>query len=306
MSASDPSVSSSFGSECPIQHRSRLREKLGIKNYLSQREVFNLGSCPVHCELYEAADIQSPLVIFLPGIGTYVELYAELLAKLASQGIHAIGLDYPGHGYSGGSRGRYSVNDVKESVSLLIDYLKERFTGDIFIYGYSIGSLLSVACAESDERIEGVVCGTLLVPEIAPDFVHMLGWQWTWGIAQLVPGLKLPLKSLIDYEQLLAGHPAAKEINHDPLIVFDYPLATLSSLFSCRLGISQRCYPFSLTVLHGDRDEVLSYVYSERLVKSLEHPLRLVRLPGGHMLPWDNPDSVVKEIVNVALPSKAY
>ena len=87
--------------------------------------------------------------------------------------------------------------------------------------------------------------------------------------------------------------------------MFDYPLATLSSLFSCRLGISQHRYPFSLTVLHGDKDEVLSWEYSERLVKALAQPLRLVKLPGGHMLPWDNPEIVVNEIANVVLPSKA-
>ncbi len=276
--------------------RSVLREKMNINRFLAHRECFHVGEPTVHCEYYAAIEESAPLLIFLPGMGTYCELYAEILYKLSVSGFNVVGIDYPGHGYSEGPRGRYDVAGVTASVKLVIDHLKGRTSSQVYIYGYSIGSLLAVASAEKDERISAVICGTLLLPEVAPDLLHSIGWQWTWGAAQLFPGLKLPLKSMIDYEKLLAGHPAAKEINQDPLIVFDYPLATLSSLFSWRSAIKDTPCDFRLLIIHGEEDEVLPLKYSHNLVEAIKHPTDIMTLSGGHMLPWDEPDMLVEHI----------
>ena len=61
------------------EHRQRLREKLGIEPYLARRNCLTVMDGRIHCELYHY-DEQAPTLLFLPGIGTYCELYAELLA----------------------------------------------------------------------------------------------------------------------------------------------------------------------------------------------------------------------------------
>ncbi|WP_293268072.1 alpha/beta fold hydrolase [Neptunomonas sp.] len=278
------------------EHRGRLRDKLDIHHHLSKRECLRVGELSVHCELYEADKEGAPVLVFLPGIGTYSELYADILGRFAESGFHTVGMDYPGHGYSGGKRGHYTVEGVVESVSDLIDRLEERFTGPVYLFGYSIGSLLAVAAAERDSRIQGVMCGTLLIPEIPPDTMHQLGWQWTWGMAQMFPSMKLPLKSLVDYEQLLAGHPAAKEFNHDHLMIFDYPLSTLSSLYSWRSKVKSQVFDFHAAILHGADDDVMSLGYSKRLVETLAHPFELIEIPGGHMLPWYEPELLIARV----------
>lgn len=272
------------------QHRVELRQKLGITARLEQRECIRIGRLPLHTELYATADVNAPLLLFIPGIGTYCELYAELLSDLAGQGFNVVGVDLRGHGYSGGDRGLYTVDQVCADLSAIIDHYRARFSGPIYLYGYSIGALLGLACAERDERIEKLVCGTLLVPEIAPDMLHQIGWSWIWSSALLMPGMQLPMKNFIDYDRLLAGHPAGEEINSDPLIVFDYPLRTLSSLFTHRVGSLSRRYDFKGLIIHGSDDEVLPLSYSERVQDWLQQPFELVAVDGeGHMLPWDNP-----------------
>lgn len=278
------------------EHRGRLRDKLDIHHYLAKRECLRVGELAVHCELYEAENKDAPVLIFLPGIGTYCELYADILGRFAEKGFHTVGLDCPGHGYSGGQRGHYTVEGVVQSVSDLIDKLEERYSGPVYLFGYSIGSLLAVAAAEQDSRIQGVMCGTLLIPEIPPDAFHKMGWQWTWGMAQMFPSMKLPLKSMVDYEQLLAGHPAAKEFNHDHLIIFDYPLSTLSSLYSWRSKVTSEAFDFHAAILHGSDDEVMSLGYSKRLVGTLAHPFELIEVPGGHMMPWYDPELLITSI----------
>ena len=278
--------------------RERLREKLQLQPWLEKRQAFRLGSDGVHCELYEY-DVAAPTVIFLPGIGTYCELYAEMLGKLSARGFNVVGIDLPGHGYSGGPRGLYTVPQVCDYVSQLIDHLQQRFDGPFAVFGYSIGALLGVAAAEQDERLEAVLCGTLLLPDIAPDFVHQMGWQWTHASAMFFPYMKVPLRMFVDFELLLASHPAGEEINNDPLVVFDYPLRTLSSVFSQTCGVLKQAYPFKSAIIHGDRDEVLPLMYSKRVVEQCKHPFELLEMErSGHMVPWLRTDKLVDIAAN--------
>ena len=276
-----------------LPSRERLREKLQIGPWLEKRQAFQLGKDALHCELYEY-DVAAPTVLFLPGIGTYSELYAEMLGKLSERGFNVVAIDLPGHGYSGGPRGLYTVEQVNFAVSMVLDHLQKRFTGPFSIFGYSIGALLGVAAAEQDERIEAVLCGTLLLPDIAPDFLHEMGWQWTHASAFFFPYMKAPLRLFVDFKMLLASHPAGEEINRDPLVVFDYPLKTLSSAFSCHCNVLKQRYPFKSAIIHGDRDEVLPLAYSKRVVEQCEQPFELLVMEQtGHMVPWLRTDKLV-------------
>lgn len=276
--------------------RLRLRAKLGLDQWLAMREVFRVADGLVHCELYEHAP-DAPTLLFLPGLGTYCELYAELLGRLSLAGFNVVGVDPRGHGYSGGDRGDYRVAQVVDDLGQVLDHLQARFSGPVGIYGYSIGGLLAVALAERDPRIASLLCGTLLLTEEPPDLLHQLGWSWTWASALLFPALRLPLKSVVDYDLLLAGHPAREEIKHDPRLIYDYPLGTLASLFTQRSQVVSRCYPFRAGILHGSRDEVLPLAYSQRIIGRLTHPFQLIELEdAGHMLPWDDPPRLAEAV----------
>jgi pimeloyl-ACP methyl ester carboxylesterase len=219
--------------------RKRLRKALGADAALESRQVLRIGELPLHCELYES-QVDAPLLIFLPGIGTYSELYAQMFAALCQQGFNVLSIDLPGHGYSGGPRGMYTVEQVCQCVTEVLDAVEARYSGPAYLFGYSIGALLAVAAAERDSRISKVICGTLLMTELPPDLFHYMGWQWTWGSGLLFPNMKMPLSVMVDFHQLLAGHPAGELINEDPLLVLDYPFRTLSSLFSHRSGDGQQ------------------------------------------------------------------
>lgn len=272
--------------------RALLREKLGLGPYLEKRQAFRVGPDGVHCEYYHHDD-NAPLILFLPGIGTYSELYAQLLASISAQGFNVVGVDPSGHGYSDGSRGAYIVEQMVCDLERVISALLPRSNGQVGVYGYSIGAVLAVALAESDERVGAVLCGTLLLTEVPPDMMHQLGWFWTWGTAQLFPSLRLPLRSFIDYDTLLKGNPAGEAINEDSRVVFDYPLSTLSSLFTHRAGVVTQAYDFKAAIIQGDRDEVLPLDYTHRILQVLAHPFELICVPEeGHMIPWDNPQQL--------------
>jgi pimeloyl-ACP methyl ester carboxylesterase len=269
--------------------REQLRDGLGIQEALQRREVLRIDAEPgIHCELFEYSST-APVLLFLPGLGTYSELYAELLAGLSDQGFNAVGVDPRGHGYSGGERGYYNIEESVADLQRVLDTLQQRFSGPVVVFGYSGGAVTGLALAEADSRVQALLCGTLLLSELAPDMLHGLGWQWTTASAWMFPRMKVPLKGFIDFETLLAGHPAGPLINVDPMLVFEYPLRTLASLFSRSAGILKRQYPFSLAIMQGTRDEVLDVDYARRVAAQSVHPIELVLIPAeGHMLPWDN------------------
>ncbi len=269
--------------------REQLRDGLGIQEALKSREILRIDAeTPIHCELYEYSST-APILLFLPGLGTYSELYAELLAGLRDEGFNAVGVDPRGHGYSGGERGFYSIEETVSDLQRVLDTLEERFSGPVVVFGYSGGAVTGLALAEQDSRVQALLCGTLLLSELAPDMMHGLGWQWTTASAWMFPRMKVPLKGFIDFETLLAGHPAGPLINADPMLVFEYPLRTLASLFSRRAGILKQQYPFALSIMQGTRDEVLDVDYARRVVSVSVQPIELVLIPSeGHMLPWDN------------------
>jgi len=276
-------------------NQERLREGLGINRLLDHRECW-LFDEQLHVEIYSNSQ-DAPVILFLPGIGTYVELYAELLVELQQQGFNVVAVDPPGHGFSAGQRGHFTVRGFGDQLSALMDRLALRFTGEWSVYGYSIGAVTALALAERDSRIKSVVCGTLLLSEYPPDLVHALGWSWTSVSAFWFPSVCVPLRSFIDFETLLGNHPAGPWINQDRRIVFDYPLSTLANMFSYKTDILKFEFPFELSILQGDCDEVLSIEYAQRIKDEAEHPVRLEIIAGaGHMLPWDNPKELAMRI----------
>jgi pimeloyl-ACP methyl ester carboxylesterase len=207
-------------------------------------------------------------------------------------------MDYRGHGYSQGSRGEYRVAQTMDDLKAVVDTVKKQFSGAIGIYGYSMGAMLATAFAERDTRVKSLLCGTLLLTEVPPDFLHQMGWTWLWGSSLFYPNMKLPVGSMLNMQLLMSKIPGEDEvIKNDARLVFDYPIGTLASLFTHRAGVTRKTYPFKAAIIQGEHDEVLSTYYAQRSMQHLTHPFELKVLPKvGHMAPWEDPEMLASEV----------
>ena len=273
------------------QHRLRERilNELGLMPYLSRCEVIELGDLPLHCELYQYSP-EAPTIIFLPGIGTYSQLYCELLARMSDQGLNIVAVDLRGHGCSGGQRGGYKVSEVIADIQQLLDHLQQRFRGPFGLFGCSIGARLGLAVAEQDTRIDALLCHTLFLAELPPDIWHLMGWNSLYFSNLFTPHFKVNLRSFVDIDNLLKYNPMGKYADQDPLLVWDYPVYTLHSTYSYPSRIlKEPLSTSSAAIIIGDKDEVLTLDYTQNLIARSVHPFDLIVIEeGSHMLPFDH------------------
>lgn len=275
----------------PLAIRRYLQRTLQVDHFLAKRRVEKVGSLPLHLEIHPHAQ-DSPVVIFLPGIGTYAEMYSEFFYHLNQQGFTVVGLDLRGHGYSGGERGCYTVSQVVADIEQVIQHLQKQFSGPVLVFGNSIGAPLAVAAAERHRAIRGVICHTLFLTEFPPDIFHLWGWQWLAIWSLYWPKYRIDFRQFIDVETLLKHNPFRHFVEYDDLLVWNYPLSTLASVYTHRSQVMWQDCDFPALIVIGEQDEILSPGYQYCLRRVARHPFELQVVPGRHMLPLDAPEQL--------------
>lgn len=277
--------------------RHQIFEHLGLLPYLQQRRTLKLTEQPLHCEYYLHSE-DAPWILFIPGIGTYSELYCEMLAKLSRQGFNTISVDLPGHGYSGGPRGDYRLEQLVRQLGQVIDHIEQLSQAPIGVFGCSIGARIGLALAEHDPRVKALMCHTLFINELAPDFFHSMGWQALSISSWMMPYAEVDFRTFIDLDNLLSHNPMGEFARQDSKLVWRYPITTLDSVYSASSQVL--LYPIQTpsAIIVGEHDEILPPSYIRRLVERCEHRFELFEVAGGqHMLPFDQIDQTV-EIVS--------
>ena len=268
------------------KRRMILMKVLKLEPFIAKRKIVNVGDLPIHCEVYESAK-DDPVIVFLPGIGTYSEMYCEFLSKLSTWGFNVVGVDFRGHGYSGGKRGEYTVKEVISDMARVVDVLSEKYTGPIGFFGCSIGAPMARACAENDPRIKALMCHTLFLSEYPPDFMTLAGWNMLRMSRLFFPFYKIDFRSFIDVNTLIQGNAFADFIDYDPLIVWEYNINTLSDIYSDKTRLLTEAMDFKAAIITGEKDEVIPVSYMRYIVDKMKHPFDFIELPKArHMLPF--------------------
>ncbi len=260
-----------------------------------KKQIKKIGTLPIHCEVYEYGK-EAPVVLFIPGLGTYSTLYCEFFTKLSECGLNVIGVDLRGHGYSGGDRGDYTVSQVVSDVKEVMDHFAARYNDQIILFGCSIGSPLAVACAEADRRVRALLCHTFFLTEIPPSPFHWLGWSWLAWNSLFFPQLKMDFRLFIDAKTLMKNLNYEEFVQYDELMVWQYPIKTLSSVYSRRCQVFYKQFDFKAAIISGEHDPLVQPWYIHMITKCMKHPFEPIILPeGGHMLPFED----VKRTIDV-------
>jgi len=197
------------------------------------------------------------LVALIHGLGEHTARYRHVGKALAEAGYALVGFDLRGHGKSGGPRGHSSSLDAyMQDIRQFFQFLAQRYPElPRFLYGHSLGGLLSLAYAiQYREGLKGVVAtgpalrSSLQEQRVKVAMVKLLG--------SFAPGVSV--QSGLDAATISRDPQIVAAYKNDPLVHYNTSLgfgkAALKAIDLCFTRAEELSVP--LLIMHGKGDKI--------------------------------------------------
>ena len=208
------------------------------------------------------------LLSLIHGLGEHTGRYLHVGKSMTDAGYALVGFDLRGHGKSGGARGHFpSLNTVMQDMRQFSKFLVQRYP-DIphFLYGHSLGGLLSLAYAlQYPAGLNGViVTGAALRSSLQEQknkiaMVNLLG--------SVLPSITVP--SGLDATTISRDADVVQKYINDPLVHDKTSLglgkAALKAIEQCFTHPKEFAPP--LLIMHGSVDKLTYPSGSEDFAK---------------------------------------
>ena len=226
---------------------------------------------------------------------------------LAAQGVHVLGLDWPGHGRSGGSRGHVTYRAAMDAAAAAVDAARERWGVPVGLVGTGLGGALGFYAALEDDDVVAVACHDVLDLRDVQAVVQ----RWRQGAVLPVAGrlaralvparqraVTIPARWVVAPADLASDPDLSRRLRMHPQAVRSYDLEALASILLSpqdKPDIAAQATP--TLVLVGDGDRVLPEVHARAFTSRLTCPSELFVLPGGgHQLLLEHPAATLPRI----------
>ncbi len=206
------------------------------------------------------------VIIIIHGLHEHSGRYHHVGNYLADHGYAVYGLDFPGHGRSGGIRSY--VDSFKEFTDPLQDLLNKIRSWypelPIFLLGHSLGGLISsVFLLDHQDQLSGaILSGSLVrVPDYVSDFTVQLGRT----LSTLLPKFRI---LGIDIDGISRDPNVVQAYRDDPLVYTGKMTARISDVMNKgieRLAQQGSRIEVPLLLLHGSEDRLCDPAWSEYL-----------------------------------------
>ncbi|HEU5183625.1 MAG TPA: alpha/beta fold hydrolase [Gemmatimonadaceae bacterium] len=244
----------------------------------------------LHLEVHATDARDAPTVIFVPGIGAHVRFQSIALGVLRGSGIHAIGLDRPGHGLSRGRRGDAPVSSTIEAIERVGAYARERFGAKVGLVGHSLGGIFAwYALTRAQPVADAVVCaGTISHPQVLPTREARLRAPVVRRLARIAPHLTLPIAKTAPFAHVALGPEILTFFKHkdDDVWCWRYTLSSLASILEFDPERDWAAVETPTIVVVGSADRMTSEAAIRAVMRRAQPPTaELHVIPGaGHML----------------------
>lgn len=233
--------------------------------------------------------------------------WAPVARRLVADGFRVVALDQRGHGDSDRGTAPYSPDTLGADVAAIVDQLDLH---DVTIAGHSMGGLATMAFAGdhrelASQRAKGLVLvATLASPSLPPRVPE-------GRVVNLAPALPLlartmthPDWGLFGIRQIFGTTPARNQIEATRAAFLDCDMTTRAEaatmLMNFDLRPLLRHIDIPTRVVAGSRDR-LTWPHTNQAIADLIPDATIEFLAGkGHMLPWEDPESVTRAIVETA------
>ena len=262
----------------------------------------------VRLRTYAGAGAGGPSVVALHGLGSGVDVLREAVvgfdpyARLAEEGFNVAALDWPGHGRSGGPRGRLTYRMAMDAAATAVDLAGESWGGPVGLLGTALGGVLAFYAALEDDDVTAVVCHNILDLRDVRPVIQRTRQGVLLPLAgglrrftQLTPRVRIPTLGVAATADLAADPALARRLRSHPQAVRSYEFESLVSLFLTpeeKPALTAQVTP--TLVMVGSEDRVLPVTPTRAFVSHLPGPSQLWVLPGGSAQLWlEHPEAFV-------------
>jgi alpha-beta hydrolase superfamily lysophospholipase len=247
---------------------------------------FRSGDLDLYGQLRHRAD-EAPTVVLLCGLGFHTFEYEPLATQLAAAGWNSLSFDYRGHGRSGGPRGRWTLDELVADCRHAVDFVSQRHSGPIGLFGNSLGAMVAILTGVRDDRLLGVVAANC--PARIADFLLTRPRRALFSLAKLI-GPFAPMRISVDhfysYEQLIDDRSWVSTIQRDPLIADARRLSvtTFRTLLETWNGPeAARELHEPLLVIQGGNDHLQPPKQSQLVFEAANDPKKYEVVDTGHL-----------------------
>lgn len=255
---------------------------------------------------YDGPGAGGPTVVVSHGLRTGIDPLRKAVAgldpyaRLASEGLNVLALDWPGHGRSGGRRGHLTYRLAMDAAATATAVARDRWGGRVGMFGWALGGVLAFYAALEQDGIEAVACHNVLdLRDVRPVLQRARQRVLLPLAAQLhrrLPDAQLarlaaPAAAVIATGDLTADPHIARALLAHPQAVRRYDLAGLNSILATpgdKPDIAAQTTPTFVAV--GSQDRVLPETTTRAFVSRLVCDHELWVLPGGsHLMALEHP-----------------
>jgi alpha-beta hydrolase superfamily lysophospholipase len=264
----------------------------GVDHIIERAEhaFLPLPAGDLHLEVHAADARGAPAVIFVPGIGAHARFQSVALGVLRECGIHAIGLDRPGHGLSGGRRGHAPVNWTIAAIERAGAYARERFGTRVGLVGHSLGGINAWYALTRERPVaDAVVCAGLVShPQVLPTREARLRAPVVRRLARIAPYVTLPIDKTAPFEHVALGPEILTFFKHedDDIWCWRYTLSSLASILEFKPERDWSAVETPTLVIAGGADRMGSEAAIRAVMRHAQPPAAELQVipAAGHML----------------------
>lgn len=265
------------------------------------RQVVALRSAGVtiHLDVYPQPDPGAPVMVFNHGGAGYGRLFVPLALRFHERGYTVVLPDQPGQGFSGGTRGDYTIAECVQAIVDATRWARNRFAGPIFLVGGSIGGALSYYAAAAGAPAAAIAClnlfdfggeDALRLSRLAPLAALTAGGRLMRAFLALLrpfDWLRLPARWLARFDKLMDDRDAIfqRQWDADPVPPRWLSLRQVASNLTTPPAVPFEHNSVPTLVLNQARDRMVDPAITRRNYERLGGPKRYVELDYGH---WSN------------------
>lgn len=204
-------------------------------------------------------DVPPPraIVTLVHGLGEHTGRYPHVGKAMTDAGYVLVGFDLRGHGKSGGARGHFpSLDVVMGDIRQFFQFVSQRYPNiPQFLYGHSLGALLSLAYAiQNKVNVKGViVTGSGLRSPLQQQKAKL---ALAKVLGTLLPAVTIP--SGLDANTISRDKAVVDKYVNDPLVHSMTSLGlgktALTAIDLCFARAGEFAYP--LLIMHGNADKL--------------------------------------------------